>query len=115
MDSSNDCSPFTRDEIRGLLGGRPASEMLSFRSPSFKQLGLQREALVDDQLIDLMLGEPGLIRRPVVRVGNNVYFGADRSALESLISYCHGHNTLTPFSYVCRPPCQRNPTPEAQT
>jgi len=86
MDSSNDCSPFTRDEIRGLLGGRPASEMFSFRSPSFKQLGLQRETLGDDELIDLMLGEPRLIRRPVVRVGDSVYFGADRSALESLIS-----------------------------
>jgi len=78
--------PFTRDEIGDLLQGRPASDMFNFRSPSFKQLGLSMENLGDDQLIDLMLGEPRLIRRPVVRIGDKAYFSADRSVLESLIS-----------------------------
>jgi arsenate reductase (glutaredoxin) len=78
-------NPFTRDEIRDLLKGRSASEMLNFRSPSFKQLGLSRENLSDDELIELMLKEPRLIRRPIVRIGDNVHFGADRSVLEGLI------------------------------
>ena len=59
--------------------------MFNFRSPSFKQLGLEREKLSDNELIDLMLKEPRLIRRPVVRIDGQVYFGADRSALEGLI------------------------------
>jgi arsenate reductase (glutaredoxin) len=79
-------NPFTRDDIRDLLKGRPASEMFNFRSPSFKQLGLSGENLTDNELVDLMLKEPRVIRRPIVRMGENVYFGADRSVLESLIS-----------------------------
>ena len=76
---------FTRAEIDELLQGRPASEMFNFRSPSFKQLGLERDKLSDNELIDLMLKEPRLVRRPVVRIDSNVYFGADRSVLEDLI------------------------------
>ena len=60
--------------------------MFNFRSPSFKQLGLDRDKLSDNELIDLMLKEPRLVRRPVVRIADKVYFSADRSVLEGLIS-----------------------------
>jgi arsenate reductase-like glutaredoxin family protein len=76
---------FSRDEIEDLLQGRPASEMFNFRSPSFSKLGLSREDLSNDGLVDLMLNEPRLVRRPVVRLRGNVYFGADRSVLEKLM------------------------------
>ena len=68
-----------------LLQGKPASEMFNFRSPSFKKLGLDREKLTDGELIDFMLKEPRLIRRPVVRIADKVYFGADKSVLEGII------------------------------
>jgi arsenate reductase len=77
--------PFVRSEIEELLRGKPVSEMFNFRSPSFKQLGLERDKLSDNELIDLMLKEPRLVRRPVVRIDGNVYFSADRSVLENLI------------------------------
>ena len=76
---------FNREEIEELLQGRPASEMFNFRSPSFKKLGMEREKLSDNELIDLMLKEPRLVRRPVVRIGDKVHFNADKSVLESLI------------------------------
>ena len=76
---------FTRTEIEELLKGKPASEMFNFRSPSFKQLGLDRDKLSDTELIDLMLKEPRLVRRPVVRIDGKVYFSADRSVLEGLV------------------------------
>jgi arsenate reductase-like glutaredoxin family protein len=77
---------FTRAEIEELLQGRPASEMFNFRSPSFKQLGLESSKLSDSELIDLMLKEPRLIRRPVVRIEDIVYFSAGNSVLAGLIS-----------------------------
>ena len=77
---------FTRAEIEELLQGKPDSEMFNFRSPSFKQLGLERDKLSNNELIDLMLKEPRLVRRPVVRIDGNVYFSADRSVLEGIIS-----------------------------
>jgi arsenate reductase len=78
-------NPFNRAEIEALLQGRPASEMFNFRSPSFKKLGLERDKLSDNELIDLILKEPRLVRRPVVRIEDKVYFGADKSLLENLI------------------------------
>jgi arsenate reductase-like glutaredoxin family protein len=70
----------------GLLQGRPASEMLNSRSPSVKSLGLDLAKLSNDKLVDLMLQEPRLVRRPVVRIGDKVYFGADNKVLEKLLT-----------------------------
>ena len=63
-----------------------ATEMFNFRSPSLKKLGLAQENLSDSEIIDLMLKEPRLVRRPVVRMDNKVFFGADKSVLEHLIN-----------------------------
>jgi len=78
-------NPFSQSEIEELLQGKPASEMFNFRSPSFKKLGMERNKLNDNELKDLILKEPRLVRRPVVRIDGNVYFGADKSVLENLI------------------------------
>jgi len=77
--------PFTREEIKALLPGKPVSEMFSFRSPSFKELGIDQAKLKDDELINMMLKEPRLIRRPIVKIGKNVYFGADSKILANII------------------------------
>jgi len=76
--------PFTRSEIETLLQGRSASEMFNFRSPSFKKIGMDLNKLGEDDLITLMLREPRLIRRPLVRIGDDVYFGADSKVLAEL-------------------------------
>lgn len=68
-----------------MLQGRPASEMFNFRSPSFKKVGVDRIKLGDSDLIKLMLQEPRLIRRPLVRIGGEVYFGADSKVLAELL------------------------------
>lgn len=60
--------------------------MFSFKSPSFKALGLKQEKLKDDDLINLMLKEPRLIRRPIVKIGKTVYFGADVKMLGEVLS-----------------------------
>jgi len=79
-------NPFNRGEIEELLKGNSASEMFNFKSPSFKHLGLKRDKLSDNELINLMLQEPRLIRRPVVRIGDKVYFSANKAILENLIN-----------------------------
>lgn len=59
--------------------------MFNFRSPSFRKLGLERDRLGDEELIKLMLDEPRLIRRPVVRIGDAVHFGANEARLRDLL------------------------------
>lgn len=77
--------PFTRVEMDELLQDKSASAMFSFRSPSFKALSLNPEKLTDKDLINLMLKEPRLIRRPVVRIGKSVYFGADSRMMAEIL------------------------------
>ena len=81
--------PFTEDEIRQLLGNSPASEIFSRRSPSFRKLGLEFDSLSDDEMVRLMLDEPRLIKRPVVRWGTNLVAGSgkvERAAIEAALA-----------------------------
>jgi arsenate reductase-like glutaredoxin family protein len=41
--------------------------------------------LSDKEPIDLLLKEPRLVRRPVVRIDDKVYFSANKSVLENLV------------------------------
>jgi arsenate reductase-like glutaredoxin family protein len=59
--------------------------MFNFRSPSFKKLGLARDKMSNKELIAFLLKEPRLVRRPVVRIDGEVYFGADKSVLKNLL------------------------------
>lgn len=52
-------------------------EMFSWRSPSARAIKDQRGELSDDELIDLMLEEPRLIRRPILITGKKILFGFD--------------------------------------
>ena len=74
--------PLSDQELRDIIGNRPASQIFSWNSPSFKKLGVTRESLDDDRLIHLMLDEPRLIRRPLVQVGGEVFVGTDEEAMK---------------------------------
>jgi arsenate reductase-like glutaredoxin family protein len=49
-------------------------------------MGLDPAKLSNDKLIDFMFQEPRLVRRPVVRIGDKVYFGADSKVLAGLLT-----------------------------
>ena len=72
---------FSRDELVDIIGSRNPEDFFSFRSPSFKKLGLDREHLGNDDLIDLMLQEPRLIRRPLISGRGMLFVGTDKKAL----------------------------------
>jgi arsenate reductase-like glutaredoxin family protein len=76
---------FSRTELEELLGGRPASEAFSFRSPSFKKLGKDLAQLSNADLIELMLQEPRLVQRPVLKIGSRVHFGAGPKSIAQLL------------------------------
>ena len=63
------------------MGGRAASDVFSWKSPSFKALGLDPAGLSDDDLVRLMLQEPRLIRRPMVSIGDDLVIGANQKSL----------------------------------
>ena len=77
---------FTKDELIGIMGSRNPEDFFSFRSPSFKKLELDREAFDGEHLIELMLQEPRLIRRPLISGKGNLFVGTDKRALEEFLN-----------------------------
>lgn len=77
---------FTEKELRDLLVGTPPSEIFSWRSPSFRKMGLDRDSLSDNDLVRLMLEEPRLIRRPLIQIGDRLIVGTDKKAMETAFS-----------------------------
>ncbi len=68
--------------MRRIIGGRSPSEVFSWKSPSFKKLGLDPDSLSDDRLVELMLAEPRMIRRPLIGVADELIIGSDKKAME---------------------------------
>ncbi len=72
---------FTEEELRDLLGDTPPTDVFSWRSPSARKLGLDRETVSPDELIRLMTAEPRLIRRPLIQVQGRLIVGTDKRAM----------------------------------
>lgn len=77
--------PLDERELRALAEHRPLAELFSFRSPSVKALGLAERALSDEEMLDWMLREPRLIRRPLLVREQSVVVGFDEESLRALV------------------------------
>ncbi len=73
--------PFSEQEILDLAGTVGLSEIFARRSPSLKKLGLAGQELPDAEMLKLMLQEPRLIRRPLVKIGDKMLIGANLKVL----------------------------------
>ncbi len=60
--------------------------IFAHRSPSLKKLGLADKELSDDEMVNLMLQEPKLVRRPLLKVGNKLMVGGGNAAVEAAIA-----------------------------
>ncbi len=79
---------FTKDELKSVLGsvGLRASDVISTRSTPYKQMDLANRQLTDDEILDLMIEDPRLLRRPIVIAGDKVVVGHNEKQLRDLIA-----------------------------
>ncbi len=77
---------FSVDELRALLHSLnlSAHDVLSTRAGKYKELGLDRRDVSEDELVQLMVEEPTLLRRPLIKRGSRSVVGFHLSELESL-------------------------------
>jgi arsenate reductase-like glutaredoxin family protein len=78
--------PFTRQEIEDLVSDVGTAQIFARRSPSLKKMGLADQDLSDEKMVSLMLQEPRLVRRPLVRIGGRLLVGANIKAVEAALS-----------------------------
>ena len=75
----------TSQEIGSLAKDVGMSEIFAWRSPSFKKLGLIASEVTDEQIATLILEEPRLLKRPIVRIGEQLIIGGSLKAIEEAI------------------------------
>lgn len=66
--------PFTKYEMLQLLKNNKPSDIFSWNSPYAKKLSPQPSTEDQDSLLNLMLDEPRLIKRPLLLVDNTLLF-----------------------------------------
>ena len=76
--------PFTREELEAVIGDRPASQFLNPRSSIYKESGWAENPPSHEESIRLMLDDPNLIQRPIVRQGDTYVFGPDEEGWAKL-------------------------------
>ena len=77
--------PFSQAEIQELAALKDLSELFAWRSPSLKKLGLAGQELAEDRMLELMLQEPRLIRRPILRIGGRLVVGSSLKVVEAAL------------------------------
>lgn len=77
---------FTREELAALLAraGLTPHEALSTRSRPYKSLGLAERDPTDDELLDLMVAEPALLKRPLIIAGDQTVLGFNKDQINAL-------------------------------
>ena len=78
--------PLSEEEIREMAALSGIDQIFARRSPSLKQMGLAGQELSEDEMVSLMLKEPKLVRRPLIRVGGQVFAGGSGSVLDSVVA-----------------------------
>jgi len=79
--------PFTKALLKGLLkkAGLSAKNILRAKEDIYKELGLAKRTVSEDELIDLMLTHPDLIQRPLVEKGERVILARPAETVKKLL------------------------------
>jgi arsenate reductase len=79
--------PFSKTQLKGLLkkAGLSARDILRTKEDIYKELGLAKKAVSEDDLIDLMLKHPDLIQRPLVEKGEKVILARPAETVKNFL------------------------------
>lgn len=70
------------DEMKNLAGSYES--LFSRRAIKYKELGLKDKALTEKDYRNYILQEYTFLKRPVVVIGNQIFIGSEKKAVEAL-------------------------------
>lgn len=77
--------PLTAEEVETIFGRDSIPSFLNTRHAVYKERGFAESLPSRAELIDLIISEPNLIRRPILRKGSKVVVGFDKDGIKSVI------------------------------
>jgi arsenate reductase (glutaredoxin) len=72
------------DELEKLIGDRDHREFLNTRNELYREKNMKENPPTRAEAIRMMVGEPNLIRRPVIVAGGRVVLGFDQEKIDRL-------------------------------
>jgi Spx/MgsR family transcriptional regulator len=72
------------DELEKLIGDRDHKDFLNTRNELYRQKNMKEKPPTRADAIRMMVGEPNLIRRPVIVAGGRVVLGFDQEKIDRL-------------------------------
>lgn len=79
--------PISKTKLKELLKkmGITAEELLRKKETVYKELGLDKKKLTEDQIVDLMAKYPDLIQRPIVEKGAKAILARPAERLKEIL------------------------------
>jgi arsenate reductase (glutaredoxin) len=79
--------PFTKAQLKALLkkAGLSPKEVLRTKEEIYKDLGLAKKDLSNDELLDVMIKHPDLIQRPIVEKGDRAILARPAETVKQLL------------------------------
>lgn len=79
--------PFTKTQLKTLLkkAGLSPRDVLRTKEEIYQELGLGKNQLSDDELLDMMVKHPDLIQRPIVEKGDQAILARPADSIKTLL------------------------------
>ncbi len=78
---------WSKEELEEYLGEKPVAECFNPAAPAIKSGELDPLRLTKEDAITIMIREPLLIKRPLMKIGDHYLQGFDTTELRNLISF----------------------------
>lgn len=78
--------PWTKEELSQYLGEKPAADCFNMAAPVIKSGMLDPFAYTKGEALEMMVKEPLLIKRPLMKIGDHYIQGFDMVVLRNLIT-----------------------------
>ena len=79
--------PFTKAQLKNLLkkAGLSPKDIVRTKEDIYKDLGLAKKNLSDDEWLDTLVAHPDLIQRPIVEKGEKVILARPAESVKELL------------------------------
>ena len=80
-------TPFTKAQLKNLLkkAGLSPVDIVRTKEDVYKDLGLAKKNLSDDEWLDLLIAHPDLIQRPIVEKGEKAILARPAESIKELL------------------------------